>query len=311
MGLTTVSVLLTCIPSGFLIWWSYQSERATLQRHSLETARALTISVDGEFARMIATVNALATSPFLDAGNFAAFHRQTEAALRDYAVGAPVIRDGKVVYDITMAVPPESFATILHKQNLPPEWVGGIGDSIGTIVARTHAPERFVGQRFVPELRQRSAEENEGMIETITLEDIPVFTAFGRSSFSGWTVAIGIPRAELNEQVWRSMWITACGALALLAAGLALAFLIGRRIAGPIQALTAPALAVGLGERVEIPSLGLREADEVGRSLESASRLLRKRSEERDRAEQERARAETWLRLAMKAGAMALGNIIP
>ena len=142
------------------------------------------------------------------------------------------------------------------------------------------------------------------MIETVTFEDVSVFTAFARSSFSGWTVAIGIPRAELNEQVWRSTWITACGALALLAAGLVLAFLIGRRIAGPIQALTVPALAVGRGERVEVPSLGLREADDVGRSLESASRLLRERSDERDRAEQERARAEAWLRLAMEAGGM-------
>jgi PAS domain S-box-containing protein len=370
-GLTIVSVLLTCIPSGFLIWRSYQSERANLKRHSLETARALTLAIDGEFARMIATVNALATSPFLDAGNFAAFHRQAEAALPDYpggsisladqsgrqlintlrqpgealperankpllrrvfgtgqpaisdlfvsavtqqplvAVAAPVVRDGKVVYDMTMAVPPESFATLLLKQSLPPGWVGGIGDSTGTIVARTHAPERFIGQRFGPELWQGLAQEHEGMIEMVTLEDIPVFTAFSRSSFSGWTVAIAIPRAELNGQVWRSMWITACGVLALLAAGLTLAFLIGRRITRPIKALTAPALAVGRGERVEIPTLGLREADELGRSLESASRLLRKRAKERDRAEEDRARAETWLRVAMEAGGMGTWEFNP
>lgn len=92
-GLTIVSMLLTCIPSNFLIWWSYRAERAILERHSLETARALTIAVDGEFARMIATVNALATSPFLDTDDFAAFHRQTASVLRDYPGGSVSLAD--------------------------------------------------------------------------------------------------------------------------------------------------------------------------------------------------------------------------
>ena len=370
-GLTIVLVLLTCLPSGFLIWRSYENERATLQRHSLETARALVLAIDAEFARMLASVNALTTSPFLDAGNFAALHRQAEVVLRDYpggslsladrsghqllntlqplgeplperankalldrvfetaqpsvsdlfvgavtheplvAVGAPVIRDGGVVYDMTMAVPPEMFSAILEKQDLPPGWVGAIGDSGGTIVARTRSADRFVGQPFVPKLLRHLAESNEGMIETLSLENTPVFTAYSRGSFSGWTVAIGIPRAEFNQQVWQSLWITACGVLFLLVAALTLAFVIGRRVAGPIQALTAPALAVGLGERVQIPRLGLREADEVGRSLQSASRLLRKHAWERDQAAEERARAETWLRLAMEAGAMGTWEFDP
>lgn len=369
-GLTIISVLLTCVPSGILIWRSYENQRGTLERHSLETARALTLAIDAEFAGMIATINALATSPFLE-GNLAAFHRQAQAALRDYpgaslsladrsgrqlmntsrqpgeplppradkalvhrvfesgrpavsdlfvseltqkpmvAVGAPIVRDGRVVYDMAMAVPLEMVGTLLRKQSLPAGWVGAIADSTGTIVARTVSPERFVGQRFSPKLLDQLAQKNEGVIVTLTLEDTPVFTAFSRASFSAWSVAIGIPRAELNEQVWRSMWVTAGGVLVLLAAGLALASFIGRRIAQPIQALTAPALAVGLGERVEIPTLRLREAEEVGRSLASASRLLRKRSEERDRAEQERARAETWLRLAMEAGRMGTWEFDP
>ncbi len=369
-GFTIVWVVLTCVPSVILIWRSYEDQRRILERHSLETARALTLAIDAEFAGMIATINALATSPFLD-GNLAAFHRQAQAALRDYpgaslsladrsgrqlmntsrqpgeqlppradqalihpvvesgrpaishlfvgeltqkpmvAVGAPIVRDDRAVYDMAMVVPAELVGTLLRKQSLPPGWVGTIADSTGTIVARTVSPERFVGQRFSPKLLDELAEKNEGVIVTLTLEDTPVFTAFSRASFSAWSVAIEIPRAELNEQVWRSMWVTAGGVLVLLAAGLALASFIGRRIAQPIRALTAPALAVGLGERVEIPTFKLREAEEVARSLASASPLLRKRSEERDRAEQERSRAEAWLRLAMEVGRMGTWEFDP
>jgi hypothetical protein len=41
----------------------------------------------------------------------------------------PVFRDGRVVYDLAMVVPPDRFATVLLQQHLPPEWVGTIVDN--------------------------------------------------------------------------------------------------------------------------------------------------------------------------------------
>ncbi len=52
---------------------------------------------------------------------------------------------------------------------------------------------------------------------------------------------------------------------------------VGSRIAGSIRGLIPPAAALGRGDPVVVPPLRLREADEVGRELVSASERLHDR----------------------------------
>ena len=70
-------------------------------------------------------------------------------------------------------------------------------------------------------------------------------------------------------------------------AGFVLAKVFGDRIARSVQALIAPALALGSGGPVSVPPLCLKEADEVARALVTASDLLRQRTTERDAARRE------------------------
>jgi len=60
----------------------------------------------------------------------------------------------------------------------------------------------------------------------------------------------------------------------LFAASLVLAWGIGGRISRSIRGLSGPALALGSGEGVTVPPLHLKEADEVGRALVKASKML-------------------------------------
>ena len=76
-----------------------------------------------------------------------------------------------------------------------------------------------------------------------------------------------------NELLHTLSWLVA-GTAILLLSSLALAWAIGSKIARPIHELAAPALALGSGEAVTVPSLHLREADEVGRALTRASAML-------------------------------------
>jgi PAS domain-containing protein len=66
-----------------------------------------------------------------------------------------------------------------------------------------------------------------------------------------------------------------------------------RWIAGSIQALIAPALALGRGEVPNIPRLEVQEADDVAQALDRASRLLQSRTVERNDAQQQKQEAET------------------
>ena len=190
------------------------------------------------------------------------------------SIDVPVMRDGRVVYDLSIGERPERFASILLQQNLPPGWIGAVFDTNGAIVARTHGHQRFVGSKGAPALVARMALVEEGALETDTVEGTPVVSAFSRSSESGWTVALGIPREQLDAALWRRTGIAAMAAAATLALGLGLAWSIGGSIAKSIRALAGPAARLATRERVTVPPLGLAEADEVGRALAGAAELI-------------------------------------
>jgi diguanylate cyclase (GGDEF)-like protein len=88
----------------------------------------------------------------------------------------------------------------------------------------------------------------------------------------------------LTAELWKTLWLQLTGAVGLLLAGLLLATWIGRGIADPIQALVAPALALGRGEPLSIPELNLTEAIAVGNALQATQSLLLQREHERDQA---------------------------
>jgi len=176
-----------------------------------------------------------------------------------------------------MAVFPDRLGELLNYQKIQPDWVVSIFDSRGTIVARNRAAERFIGQRGAPALVERMAQVAEGRVETHSLEGIPVVAVFSRSAMSQWSVAIGIPHSSMNRALWKPIgWIIG-GALLLFAAGMVMAQRLGSRIAGSIRGLIPPAAALGRGDPVVVPPLHLREADDVGRELVSASERLHDR----------------------------------
>jgi PAS domain S-box-containing protein len=201
------------------------------------------------------------------------------------SVDVPVFRDGKVVYDLAMAVPPDRFSAILSQQHLPSEWVGSIFDFHRIIVARTRAAEQLVGHSASPGLMQRLGEVTEGTAEVTNLEGVPMFDSFSQSGISGWTVVIGVPRAFIRTEILRHLAVTISATALLSLLGLALAYSMARRIAASIQGLIAPALALGRGEPIAVGVFELSETSEVGDSLLKASLLIQQRASERERAQ--------------------------
>ena len=132
-------------------------------------------------------------------------------------------------------------------------WIAAIFDHTGTIAARTLAPEEFVGQKATAEFIESFSESLEGSMKTVTLEGIPTLSVWSRSSLTGWTVGIGVPRDLLERDLMYTMTWLASGLAALLVVGLFLAWLAAQKIAGSVRALTDPAIALGKGELVAIP----------------------------------------------------------
>jgi two-component system sensor histidine kinase/response regulator len=208
------------------------------------------------------------------------------------SVHVPVLRDGRVVYDLAMNVPADPFATVLFQQHLPPEWIARIFDGNQVVIARNRFGEQFVGLQALPVLRQRMRDTAEGVAEAINGEKVRMFNSFSRSATSGWTVVIGVPKAIMMAEIWRWLWWTIAGMALLSFAGIALALFIARRIAASIQGLIDPALALGRGESVAIRHLELTEFDEALGSLVTASQLIQQRAAERESAESARRKTE-------------------
>ena len=186
------------------------------------------------------------------------------------AIDVPVWRDGKVMYDLSVGFLPERLGKILTEQRLPPDRVVAVLDSKGVIVARTHDPEKFVGGLAAPKVVERVREAEEGVIETTTLEGIPTFANFSRSTRTGWSVVIGIPRKAVLGKVLRSVAGIALAVLALLALGCGVAWSLGGRIGRSVQALIAPALALGSGRPVVLPAPYFKEAVDLANALKKA-----------------------------------------
>ena len=136
-----------------------------------------------------------------------------------------------------------------------------------------------------------------GVVETASVEGVPVFAAFSRSEVSNWTVAIGIPVADMSGPLNRLLLISTVGALFLLAVGIALATYQSNLIARSVWDLIPPALALGSGEVPHIPQLPVREANDVGNAIQRAFQLLQNRTLERDSAKDKEEAAESATRI--------------
>jgi len=74
------------------------------------------------------------------------------------SVTVPVLHDGKVAYALSVAVTSDHLTDLLREQGLPADWMAVLVDRKGIIIARTAAPERFVGQPAGSPLVQRLPE---------------------------------------------------------------------------------------------------------------------------------------------------------
>lgn len=190
------------------------------------------------------------------------------------ALGVPVVRGDNVVYSLNVGLSPERIGNVLARRALPEGWMAAVLDRSGTIVARTRDTSRFVGQKAVPALARAVQQEGEGSLETITLEGVPVYTAFSRSATTGWTVAAGAPMQLLTSGLYRSIAWIGLGTLLAFGLGLWLALRLASQLTSAVQGLVAPALALGEGRTVELPATRIKEAREVGTAMLQASRML-------------------------------------
>lgn len=192
-------------------------------------------------------------------------------------ISVPVVEDGQVSFVLSVGVLTSEFDDVLIAQNFPAEWVAAVFDNSGTIVARTHSPEVFVGQKGSSDYIQSISEALEGATFGVSREGFALSSVWSRSATTDWSVGIGIPTALLETELRRDMTWLAAAAIVLLGITLMLAFKVARRIADSVQALKAPALAMGEGEILPEPQVSIEDVAQVAGAIHQAATLLKRR----------------------------------
>jgi len=205
-------------------------------------------------------------------------------------VGMPVKVDGQVRYVLFASILPSSLQETLLRQQLRPTWIAAVIDRNGVIAGRTREHARYVGTAARPALVARIREVPEDAVESVTVDGVPVVTAFSRSPHTGWAVLIGIPRSELTSNLQRDMLAVIGSTVVVLLVTVALSRRMARRIAESIQSLGAAARAVGHEATLRLPAATFREAEQLGAALFHATQarqdadIMQRRTEARLRA---------------------------
>ncbi|MGV3494044.1 MAG: ATP-binding protein [Ramlibacter sp.] len=220
-------------------------------------------------------------------------------ATEAFAVRVPVQREGRVAYVLSAVIPVEHIRAVLARQNVPASSVVAVFDQALVRVARTR---EHAGHRPSPSLQallERGGLEGAGI--TYTLEGVPSHTGFSRLPQWNWTVATGITAQDGDSGLYRLLGAVALGLAGSLGLAAFLASYFARDVTQPIDTLKGAAGALGRGEAVRVPPLGIAELEEVAGALTLAS-------QERERAAQERRAAEVEREALLARATEALGR---
>lgn len=215
-----------------------------------------------------------------------------------FAVHAPVTRNGQVVYVLSALITSSAFSEVLRREaKVSDEWVRGIVDGNGVLVARSRDPERFVGQKGTESFLERYSKGDEEVYRDVALDGTAVYGAFSRAPFSRWIGGVAVPASVVDAGFNRSMTVLGVIGVLLLGVGGVAAFVISRRIARDISGVAEGAQALARGEQPRLPTSTVLEVHQLSKALEQARRLLEVRERERDeqfaRADQARRDAES------------------
>jgi signal transduction histidine kinase len=203
---------------------------------------------------------------------------------RAIGVAVPVLRDGAVYRVLTARLDASVLSRFVGGQLYRDGAVASVVDRQHRLVARSRDAARFFGQAATPDLHAALEEHPErGTRRLVTLDGDAVLAAWERMPW-GWTVTIGVPVGVFDTPLQRSFGGLLAFGLLVLAAGVSLSLLLGRRISAAIEAVAADARALADGAPIAARRSSIRQVETLFASLREASRVQRDKEQAREQA---------------------------
>jgi two-component sensor histidine kinase len=206
----------------------------------------------------------------------------------------PVLREGRVIRAIGMALDPVRLAGLLGRQGLPAGAFAVVVDSEGHVVARSRDHDLFVGRAEPIWFRQAIEGRESGFLRGPSLEGYEVVLGMARIPVApGWAVAVTEPWSNYAASWRRPLAVLILGGLFVIGGGALISLSLARRLTRSVAALAQDAgglaaAAEGLGPPPTAPPSGVTELEALRLGLANAATELRSRAQDKRDADERR-----------------------
>ena len=221
----------------------------------------------------------------------------------DFMMQVPVRIDGQLRHYLLLGLDVGNVQQLLTRQHFPDTWLATVVDRNGRIVARSREPARYVGTLLREGTRKRlDASTDAQVLDSQTLDGIPVRSLVSTVPNIGWKVLINIPTAEIRQVPLKAAALLAAIMSVLLVLAMAAGRWFANRATAPIEYLGRCADRLGNGEEVPYHPQGLEEIDNVARRMTEASKQIGRAQRELEQRVSEAIRATEQAQGALLQG---------
>ena len=197
-------------------------------------------------------------------------------------VNVPIRVEEKTAYFAIARLDPQVFAGLLRQHKLSRDWLVSILDPKKIVVASTRLSEKLFGKP-AQLFHEDPGASAPGHFFRSNVEDVPSYVLLSTAPVSGWSVALVVPAEVVEAPYYRMLWLVIGAGVLCITAGALLAYLIGRKVARPLEALAADANERLQGRPViSSPDGNLAEVEIINEALDQSAHLLKDRQQERD-----------------------------
>jgi signal transduction histidine kinase/CheY-like chemotaxis protein len=165
-------------------------------------------------------------------------------------VDTPVVRQGQVIYDLAMNVPASRLDAVLWARGASPDMLTILLDRKGMIVSRQPTIAQRVGMPVInSSLRDAATQGNvEGTLAFTSFDGLDMVAAYSRATVSGLLLTVARPVALFKGEAMRRLAWLSGAAILVLAAGIAVAFFMGRSLVRDARSLNDAADRIATGD---------------------------------------------------------------
>ncbi|SHG51387.1 ATP-binding protein [Massilia sp. CF038] len=204
-------------------------------------------------------------------------------------VDLPVKTPDGTRYVISQGFKIQHFNGVLRNVNAPSGWLAGVFDRNGITIAHTHGKDGEAPGDAQPDLRDAIRSKTVGVIRNASEDRLKLYTVLERSALSGWTVAVGVPEAEIESAARQALMVSMFGLLAAVACAAGAALFFARRLSHSIAQAARSAHALEHDQELGPSEVsGVIEVDEVQDAIVAAAAVVRMEKASRQVAEEER-----------------------